>query len=279
MKDHQGESLEEQNAHLKAFVDAQNNKGLDDFDGLSAGQMQGFVCGEFGENGITVNPNAFDGNDIPMIAQINYFLGVIGDKGVVKLTQVGNLPPAIVRDVYAQGFLTDDLIEWGMRKLTTEMDADSVVLTRILCEASGLIKMRNNTLSLTEKGKRERNSPELVGHVFDIFCHKFNWAYFDGYKNKTTGQSCCNYSLYLVDKYGDQYRDETEYEALYFKAFPFNDDRTASPYSRSAYCTRTFARFLKRWGFIEYEDKDKDAGNIRKTELFDKYIKIELANG
>jgi hypothetical protein len=84
--------------------------------------------------------------------------------------------------------------------------------------------------------------------------------------------------LYLLHKYGDEWKRDDYYADLYFKAFPMfkmKDNEYKS--LEICYIVRTFRDILKLFGFIEYEDKKMEFGNIRATDLFRKYIKIEIS--
>ncbi|MEA1874087.1 MAG: hypothetical protein U9N51_06630 [Bacteroidota bacterium] len=111
-------------------------------------------------------------------------LEIVNDRVELKLTAKGFLPTKIVSDIYNQKFIKDEMIESGIYKLYKETDSDSINLTRILLELSGLVKKRNNILSLTKKGKTEFNDNyKLLKSIFKTFGTKFNWAYYDGYGN------------------------------------------------------------------------------------------------
>jgi hypothetical protein len=270
-----GNSSDKLDRQLKIIQDRYNNTGQDQFDGLSPEQMGGLLYGRWGENLITINPKKFDGNDVPIIKQIKYFADIIKG-GEIKLTKVGNIPPAIVKDIYAQRFITDSMIEMGITKLTKETDVNNIVLMKILCKLSGLIKIAGGRLSLTKKAEKIINSNGLFEYLFDVTCNKYNWAYFDFHKDEEIGQFGYNYTLYLINKYGSGWRDEKFYADLYFKAFDYFVGIDEYYMLVGCYIHRALNQILKCYGLIEYEDKRRERGNIRKTELFEKYIKIGL---
>jgi hypothetical protein len=260
---------------LAIIQDQYNNTGQDRFDGLSPEQMRGLLYAPWGENLITINPQKFDGNDIPIIKQIKHFINIIiNNNNEIKLTKAGNIPPVIVKDIYAQKFITEYLIELGITKLTKETDAKNIVMMKILCNIAGLVEIHSNKISLTTKAVEIINSNDLFGYLFDVTCNKYNWAYLDLVANQDIGQFGYNYTLYLINKYGGDWRDGSFYADLYFEAFEDLKDGNRYYMSERCYIHRILDQILKYYGFIEYENKKIETGKIRKTELFDKYIKI-----
>jgi len=67
---------------------------------------------------------------------------IVDSHGELKLTKPGYLPPKIVKDIYAQGFLKDKIIEFGISKLSKELDSMTIGLTKNLFEMTGLGKKK-----------------------------------------------------------------------------------------------------------------------------------------
>jgi hypothetical protein len=265
------------NQQFEIIQNRYNNTGQDRFDGLSPEQMRGLLYARWGENLITINPKKFDGNDIPIIKQLKYFLNIINNNHEIKLTKAGNIPPVIVRDIYSRKFITDQMIEIGITKLTKETDVINIVMMKILCKIAGLVRIHNNKISLTKKTEKIINSNDLFGYLFEVTCNKYNWAYFDSFINENIGQFGYNYTLYLINKYGSDWKDESFYADLYFEAFEhFKDDDDEYYILKGCYIHRVLNQILKYYGLIEYENKKIEIGNIRKTELFEKYVKVEM---
>jgi hypothetical protein len=267
-------SIDELNKHFQKAVNIYNDTDINEFDGLSPRKMYDLLYRDWGENGITINPKRLDGKNIPMIDQIKYFIHIIKENNGIKLTKVGNLPPSIVKDIYSKKFIPDTMIDLGITKLVKETDIDNIVTMKILCKIAGIIKKRNDVLSLTQNAVEYISSEDLFNKIFDIVCHQFNWSYFDSFNDETIGQFGCNYSLYLLGKYGNDWKDELYYADLYFKAFP--EFKNADDYYllQASYVHRTFDQILKYFGFIEFENKRLEKGNIKTTDLFKEYIKI-----
>ena len=269
-------TMDEINRKFQLTVDKYNNEGLEQFEGLSPANMYDLLNTPLDNKIIQINPNNFDGNDIPIIMQIKYFINIINEFKDIKLTKAGNLPPTLVKDIYNKKFIIDSSIESGITKLTKETDVENIVMMRIICTLAGLIRKRQNKIILCKNALKEIESNNILKKIMETAFTKYNWAYFDMFENEMIGQFGNNYTLYTLYKYGEKWRNITFYAKIYFKAFPDLMSKEKYDFSDDCFASRTFDRMLKYFGFIEYSDKKLEMGNIRKTRLFDKYIKIRM---
>ena len=223
-----------------------------------------------------INPNDNNISEIPLIKQIRFFISQVACSKGIKLTKAGNLPPQIVKELYLQGILKDYPIEHGITKLTKETDCNSIVLTRILCEMSGLIKKRNGILTVTKKASDIVDSNKLLPLIFSTFTDRFSWAFFDGYQNGDIGQFGWWYSLALISQHGDIPRNSKYYAEKYFQTYPhlltLKSYDGAIHANYSCYSIRTFDRFLEYFGFTETTEKKMLETYVKKTDLFDKFL-------
>jgi len=269
---------------IDRIMNEKNNREIPEFEGYSPIEMNYILYDTFDERSpIKIcQLKKTDYGHIPILNQILYLSRLIETQGEIKLTNRGYLPPKIVTDLYNQKYMTDEMIESGISKLFKESDSMTVTLTRILMDLSGIIKKRNNKISLTNKGKKLiPDNHKLLVKILTTFGFKFNWAYFDGYGENDIGQFGFGFTLILLSRYGNQNRKDDFYIEKYFTAFPqLLDDFPESQYrdkvslTESCYSIRTFDRFLKYFGIIEIEKKGLvDSGKcIKKTKLFDKMI-------
>jgi len=223
-----------------------------------------------------INPNDNDISDIPLIKQIRFFITQVDRSKGIKLTKADNLPPLIVKELYQQEILKDYAIDHGITKLSKETDCNVIVLTRILCELSGLIKKRNGILTATKKADDIVGSNKLLLLIFSRFTDRFSWAFFDGYQNDSIGQFGWWDSLALISQHGDIPRNSKYYAEKYFEVYPHlltlkSYDGTIDA-NYSCYSVRTFDRFLDYFGFTETTEKKMLDSVVKKTDLFDKFI-------
>lgn len=266
-----------------------NNRPIDDFENYSPNEMNYILYDTFHKNSVIAfqdNPSKETLKQIPFLLQVKYLLKTIDQLGEIKLTGKGFLPTKIVADIYKQGFIKDKHIESGLYKLYKETDSNIVYLTRIISELAKLVKKNKGKLTLTKKGEKlldEKKEFELFKTIFLAFLEQFNWSFFDLFEDEQVGQLGLGFSLILLEKYGDKYRDTSFYTNKYLKAFPFFRENFTPSYGtiddkvNHCYSTRTFERFLKYFWLVEinYGEGILDNFEVKKTEIFDKLFKIE----
>lgn len=282
--------IEDLQRQIDLIMNEQNNRGLPKFEGYSPMEMQHILYDTFGDKSPVQLKKLTDSEykSIPIFNQIKYLTDLIAKSGELKLTSKGYLPMKVVSDIYAQGFIKDEHIESGFLKLHKETDSMTLNLTRIITEISGIVKKRNNKLSLTKTGEKiVSKNFELLRQIFSAFGSKFNWAYYDGYGENSIGQLGFGFSLILLSKYGFEKQLDNFYSEKYFKAFPQlieniqpSKFHTIESQTARCYSIRTFERFLEYFGLIKIDSMKKwDADKyISKTELFDKLINVRPHN-
>lgn len=278
-------TIEDLNRKMAEFSRLHNNTSRPDFEGYSSFEMHKLLYAPFDhESPIQFNSLTSQAcSNIPIVRQVKRLAEIISIHGQIKLTPAGYLPVKVVHELYLLG-RPDEMIEHKILKLTKELECMPVHLARILAEVTGIIKKRKGVLTLTAKGtKIITDDSTLLVTIFNGFCQKFNWAYFDGYtddeQSELIGQFGFGYSLILLNKYGNIERTSKFYADKYFEALPvlvkdvqatFNKD-----YSSNCYGLRTFERFLYHFGMVEIK-KDmpflQAETYVKKTPLFDQFI-------
>lgn len=278
--------FEELQRHLDNFMQKENNRGRDDFEGYSPAEMHRIIHFTFNPGSPLILQNLQDQEcqEIPIFNQVNYLVQTIAQKGEIKLTTKGFLPTQVVADLYDQGYLKDYWIEKRRARLYKETDSMIINLTHILVKLSGLTKKRNGRLSLTREGEKiAASNSKLFTTILHTFANRFNWAYYDGYGENQIGQMGYGFSLILLAKYGNEKRPDSFYAEKYLKAFPQLLESLESDYyprgknAARCYSTRTFERFLDYFGVIHMEEEGRGLDSIRyitKTSLFDRLFKI-----
>lgn len=248
------------------------------FDRFSPLEMDYIIFSPFEDN-CPIKLNILDKeilfNQSPVLKIIIELLCRIGEEGI-KLTLKGNLPIKVIKDIYNQNLLPDRAIDLRIIKIHTETDWILLHNVRLVLTMAGLIRKKKNMLLLTKKCKKlqkDENYSKLFYDFMKSFTLKFCWAYNDRFENQDIGQIAFLYSLYLINKYGDEFRDMNFYSNLYLTAFPSMleyADTSQESYSMrsSSYQTRFIERFAIWFGFVEEEI-------IEGNHYFDRRIRIK----
>lgn len=267
------------NEVLRHIIDEMDVAPEDNFDGLSRREMRTIIYSPFADEcpiRIRAKLNATLLDESPIFRIAMNLMDTIKDAGGVKQTSAGNLPPRIVKDIYAKEYIVDQEIEAGITKLNQETKWIIFHSTKIVLKLAKLVRVYKGRLLLTNKARKllQNNDRSGLFHLlFNTFATQFNWAYNDGHEDEEIGQVGFLYILYLLHKYGEEPREFSFYSALYFRAFPvFNKQESHSfPGSNHFIVThRFFMHFAKWFGFAEISRPpygQDDPPKVRRTEL------------
>lgn len=270
-----------------------NESGLPALEYYSLQQFGSIVYDLFEPNSIVqINTlNEEDFNEIPLFRQLRFLIEHLLENKSVKLTKTGNMPTALVKNLYDLS-AKEDYIESGIIRLKNENFSVYVQLAHWLAKMMGVIKEQKGVMTLTKKGEKlASNNQKLLELLLNTFAVKFNLGYFDSYGNDPFGGFGIGFSFVLLSKYGDEEHLSNFYADKYAVAFPdLAENFELKHLSRgfydskdSCYGTRVFERFMKPLGFIHMKEifnaKDyRILYEITKTPLFDKVIKVITPN-
>ena len=284
-------TIEDLNRCVKEWMQMVNTQTSDDFDGYSPSEMQSILYHLFDVN-CPVRLADFTGEDcqsVPLFRQVKMLLRMIEKEDRLKLTQTGNLPVRIVKELYSEG-ATEQHVENGIVKLHIEKDSISVQLARIIVEIMKAVKKQGNKFSLTKRGKELlADDCKLLTELLNVVFLHFNLAYFDRYLSENIGVLGIGFSLILLNKYGDIDQSDNFYAEKYFKAFPKLLLETGggafTPQSREAtncYFHRVFNILFYHLGFVEITETDYFTSvykrTIHRTAIIEKLFKISHPN-
>ncbi len=282
---------------FKRFVEnqqrKQNSTGLDDFDGLSPDKMHNILYSTFQKDGlIRLNPDisAESINKIPIFRLVKHFMRILEREKQIKLTQAEYMPPKYVKELYENTTLKDDAVERGIVKLVGEKDVIIIFVARILAKLCGYTKLRNNIITLTKAGEQAlTDDRELYFVLMAALISKYNWGFESVRQDDGFIQRSAGYTLYLLKKYGNDYRESRYYYNKFFKAFPasmdafdFDPDPKYKTMSHWwAYRNRIFQTYLTYTGAVEYEiiynkEEHTETDQVRKTKLFNEIFTIKI---
>jgi len=277
---------------IEAEVLLRNNSPIADFENLSPVNFHYILYDTYNENSPVhfqknINDETLD--KVSLFRVVEDFIRIIDREKFIKLTPLGALPKKVMVELYDKKFIYDELIESGITKLWKEQDCIAILSTKIVTEIAGITKKANGRMTLTKKGTtflKLENRQAFFELFISTFADKFNWGFNDGYPEKPIGQIGWTFTIYLLEKYGQEFKNESFYAEKYLKAIPdflkeFENDgfRTPKKQYLSCYSVRTFERFLEWFGIVEVDRKDTTKWtsdlNIKATNIFTKIFSID----
>jgi len=270
----------------KRFTGEYNNSKLDDFSGFTPGEMHRIIYAPFSpicpvKTRMEIDPE--EARSCPVFNVALSLLRHIEASGRIKLTARGNLPLNLIRDIYREGFFPEKLIEEGFVKIRSEQDWVFLHTIRVVLKVAGLVRKQYGFLLLTKKGLKyvtEGYESNLFLYLLEVYTMNFNWAYNDRFPIEDIGQIGFLYLLFLIKKFGSEFRDVAYYSDLYFRAFPMFRQSLSEfkepygDYPENALKIRFFERFAWWFGLIEYDGADvlffsHKKSKVRKSRLLD----------
>jgi len=230
----------------------------------------------------------------PILTLFDLLQEAIGPKGM-KPTATGNLPRKFCREAALaywgeEGYR--DKTRYG--NINKENDFSDLHATRMVAELAGLIRKYKGRFILSRKCRSlmtEAGLSAVFPRLFRAFVQQFNWGYRDGYSEIRLIEQSFLFTLYLLDRYGDDWRLSVFYEDCFLKAFPAvlkemepNPFYPAENQIRSCYTLRAIKRFIGFLGLatVEPAETDKPFGEhyrLKKRPLLDATVRFHLKIG
>lgn len=285
------DSLEELNSFLSDRMDQRNQSALADFDGLSPEQMRHFIYSPFESNELAVVASSLgDDPDAPILRLFRLLADAIGEKGL-KPTATGNLPRNFCREA-ALAYWGEELHRENTRHGNINMEENffEMHVTRVVAELAGLIRKYRGKFILSRNCRKiiaEQGYSGIYLQLFQNYSRQFNWAYRDGYPELGIIQNSFLYTLWLLQRYGQQWLPHTFYTDKFLQAFPsVLDEIEPSPYEdpektlHSCYTLRILENYLKFLGLAELHQTSEGIisrqYNVKKLPLLDAVISFHV---
>lgn len=261
------ERIEDAQAAANDAISALNANAMDDFAGLSPGQMHQVLYRPFDSPDLLVWPDPLgvmpSGEAIELATGLAEALGSEG----VKRTAKDNLPRQLCRDLMArwQNIAGND-VGFDPGRLHSELDYRLLHRVRLAMELGGLIRKYKGRFLLSGSDRFERHGPAgLYPALLQSYAGRLNWGYDDGLPEVSMLQHSFLFTLHLLQRFGAVWRPTTFYADAVLRAFPplirdFFDDHyfSAEETFGRAYALRTLARFAAPFGLIEFNSFDPD---------------------
>lgn len=277
-------------SEIETNILLKNNSPLDDFLGLSPSDMHDLVYYPHQNNSVVKIRSDIDNatlDRIPFFRIIEELLKIVERDSFIKLTPLGALPKKIMVELYSYKFIPEYFLENGTTKLTRQQDSISIENARLVAEVAGFVKKIKGKFSLTKNGNlllKSENRLKLFHSVIEAFTERFMWSYNDGYPEHPIAQQGWAFSVFMLAKFGNEFRQGEFYGDGYVTAFPnfidfFHDVNYGTPRDNCIRCyvVRTFDRFFDWLGIVTVEKGATffDKSNYKATDLLRKVFTIE----
>ncbi len=213
-------------------------------------------------------------SQIPILRQIRRLMDIINENDGIKMTETGNLPTRIVKELYPLG-VPDWFVEFGYSKVYREDKLECIKLMHFLAKTCGAVRMFKGKLILTKKGKEWLQDPwSLLCELIHTVVWKIDNGGMDAYMIGNINSGIPD-ALMLLYKYGSEPREAQFYAEEFAKVCPaimdISDElsyRDITLYRSRCFSTRIITRGLFLFGVAEcIEGKYDSSENKMKPDM------------
>lgn len=276
------------NQKIQQVIDDRNNRPDPEMGNLSPNQVSKLIHLHWNDPDFPVKFNKqlklSDLEDAVFFTNTTTFLKTLLElKNQDTATAKRNLNRKFVKAVFDRLILDAetkaDILRFN--KVINEADVMPLNVVRIVCEEAKLIQCRKKKFLLTTKGKEllsEERTGELYYLLFSSYFTKFNTGYVDRLPTLDCVQHTIGYSLCRLSQIADRF---VYMEELFDEIFlpPVKDEiRKGYPaiLKLEWLIQSRIVGPLRKFGLLECRYKgDREIEAVRKTELFDKFMKVE----
>jgi len=202
-------------------------------------------------------------------------------------TTKGNLNRKIVKSLFDDMTLDDDFRKSTLsyNKVINEIDVFPLHIIRTVCECADIIHKRAKRFLVAKKYQYlldDDKTGELYHLLFQTYFTKFNLGYRDRLPELKEIQDTIGYSLYRISQFCNNYGSlEGLLHNIFLPAVLVKIQDTMGPKREWTWAVETrIVRPLEDFGLLESKRKKEkysyEIVAVRKTPLFDKFMKFEL---
>ncbi len=285
-------SFEELQDAAQRLTEASNQAPLDNFHGLSPNQMFRFLHYPFDfPDLVAFNLELKHFPESPFFRLFSFLLSAMA-KEHLKATAKGMLPVKLVRET-ALWYYGEEKYRDRQRYMSFRTETDFPVLhtVRIVAELSGSVRKYKGRFKLTKDGEnlvKTGMDGKAFIRIFTTYTRKFNWGYNDRYPDIQIIQQGFLFTLFLLTKFGGEFRPAAFYEDSFLTAFPLAlktipelSYSTPEETFKRCFSIRALARFGHFFGFVEFDDSVKEKRHLeqqplRKTPFLDEWVRFHV---
>ncbi len=269
LKDQNFSSNKEKLIYLNRYLRPKVSLPVIELHGLKPEQMDRLLNWSFvPDESVALLSNLDQQIQAPVLEIFNFYVDAIGDKGL-KLTKAGNLPQKFCHD--AASYL-DSIPQYrqSMHKHLYPNSYDQAIrATGIVAELAGLIDSEGGKYVLTDeflKIMASQGQARIYAQLFRVFVEDFSWCYSDSWQDIPLLQHSFLFTLYLLRKYGAEWRTTAFYQDCFLRTFPtlllevkpLEHYYSPEDVLRSCYSMRCLERFACFFGLLEIERDPED---------------------
>lgn len=281
----------EAEAYVQEIARRKNETPLDDFQGLSPEQMYAMLYYPLESPHIVELPDVLDAEpDAPIITLFKFLIDGLGEKGM-KATATGNLLRNFCRDAMRH-YMSEE--EYNRRveisEFQNEFEAVDFHITRITAQRAKLIRLFKGKFVVTNKCKdilRKHGMAGIYPLLLKTYARHISWDYAAYLSLLPIIQDSFLFLLYMLIKYGDTWRREDFYEALFLKAYPGSvHEIPGTPYLTSRqrfdwmFSASVLRNFFLFFGLAERKPAGENPNTsdylYRKLPLLEKAVKFKV---
>ncbi|GMQ81554.1 MAG: hypothetical protein BMS9Abin05_0986 [Rhodothermia bacterium] len=276
------ESMEELQAAVSQFFGRRNRDARNDFHGLSPDQMHRILHFPFDSPRIAEFSDALDSPPDAPFMHLFGMLAELVDRENFKPTARGNLPRRVCRDI-AEEYWNEETFPYERLfwKVNKEMDFFDLHVVRVVAGMAGFLRKYKGRFILGRECRALLKAGGLGAaypKILRVYAQKYNWAYRDGFDELPFLQHSFLFTLFLLSRYGHEWRPSRFYEDQFLHAFPMVLDQieerfysTQEKTFRWCYTARVLQSFAGFLGFAEVENvaprRSPSEYRIRSTRL------------
>jgi hypothetical protein len=207
----------------------------------------------------------------------------IGEKGI-KATSSGNLPRKLVREIAGQAMTK------GIYDIMSESNFRELFLVRLVSTSNDFILKSGGKFVVSKNCRKYMDRSglkEIFPRLLYDYSKTFNWAYMDYDAKASSIQKGFPFTLYLLSRFGAEWRNPDFYANAFSMAFPkviddFRGESLDERFNnfRKCYRRRSLVNYARFCGLIDVEFVDIEheglLKHIKKSRMFDDIVQFHV---
>ena len=281
------------NQKIQQIIDAQNNQPDPELGGLSPNQVYRLINLLWEDSNF---PIKFNKNiELSQLKDSSFFTNskillttLLELKNKDTATAKRNLNRKVVETVFDRLVLDSearaDILRFN--KVINEYDVMPLNVVRIVCEEVKLILCRKKKFLVSSRGREllsNDKAGQLYYQLFNSYFKIFNTGYVDRLPALDCVQHTIGYSFYRLSRIADEFVDMEElFDEILLPTVKDEIRKKFPPVLKVKWFIQSrIVGPLAGFGLLECRYKaegDREIGAVRKTELFDRFIRWEPQN-